>query len=255
MFKLFEKLYEDNPEAVGGAAPEAKPAEQAPAPVEQPQAQEAPPAAEDLKPVSYTDPVAKQVDDLLEAAELSPSKAREAIKGNNGDMTPEIYQALVAKHGEGLAGLLASQMTAAYKEAVDRGNAQQKEVYDFVAEQFKGVTEQSGEESWKELDAWAKDNIDLEKRKELNKIIAQGGMIAKLAVQELVNTFKKSGDFTQEMVGLEGDSTPPTGGGEPLSRAAYGSELDKLLNAGESYDSPKVKALQARRTRGMKAGI
>ncbi|MEH6358734.1 MAG: hypothetical protein V7745_07070 [Pseudomonadales bacterium] len=206
--------------------------------------------------VSYTSSAAKQVSDMITEAGLDSAQARDAINANGGVCTPEIYKALVEKHGEGMASLLSAQMTQVYTEQVDAGTAQDKAIYSQVEDAFKGVTEQSGEETWSELSAWAKTNVSNDDRKELNAVIAQGGMAAKLAVQELVNMFQQSGDYSQEMVGLEGDNVPNAGKGGDLTRQEYNTELDALLAKGQDYStSREVKALQARRARSASRNI
>jgi len=259
MIKLFQVLRNQEPGQDGGA-PNAQPQQQAPAaapitPQQQPAQEQPKPEVAPVK-VTYKDPAAKQVMDMLTKAQLDPAQVRTALTDNDGQVTPEIYQALVTTHGEGMANLLASQMSTMHKAAVEKGQAQNKELYSFLEEKFKDVTTQSGEATFKELDQWAVQNLEAGKVAELNKLIKGGGMGAKLALQELTNTFLASGDFTQEMIGVTGDTAAPTGGGEPLSRAAYAAELAKLRQAGENYEtSPKIRALQARRQRGIKQGL
>lgn len=259
MFKLFQLLRDADPEAAGGApAPAATPA--AETPVQTPAPEQTPPAVAPVEApavkVTYKDPAAKQVADMLSAADLDPSKVRDALADNSGNVTPEIYAALRDKHGEGLTNLLVEQLGSMHKAAIAKGEAQRKEVYDIVEAAFKENTDQPAEQSFAELDAWAKENVDNEERKELNKLIKQGGLGAKFAIESLINKFKSSGDFTQEMSGVDGDTTAPVGGGQGLSRAEYDTELNKALAAGEDYHtSPKIKALQARRQKGMQQGL
>lgn len=226
----------------------------APTPAQEPTPEKAP--KKEPTKVSYTDSAAKQVSDMITEAGLDAAQARDAITANGGKCTPEIYKALVEKHGEGMASLLSSQMTQVHTDQVDASNAQDKAIYTQVADAFKGVTEQSGEETWSELSTWAKANVSNDDRKELNAVIAQGGMAAKLAVQELVSMFQQSGDYSQEMVGLEGDNVPNAGKGGDLTRQEYNTELDVLLAKGHDYNtSREVKALQARRARSATRSI
>lgn len=219
-----------------------------------PPAQE--PATKEPAQVSYTTPAAKQVSDMIVEAGLDAAQARDAVNANGGKCTPEIYKALVEKHGEGMASLLSAQMTQVHTEQVEASTAQDKAIYTQVEEAFKGVTEQTGAETWSELSTWAKTNVSNDDRKELNAVIAQGGMAAKLAVQELVNMFQQSGDYSQEMVGLEGDNVPNAGKGGDLTRKEYNTELDVLLSKGHDYNtSREVKALQARRARSATRNI
>lgn len=214
------------------------------------------PVVKPVAPLNYADPASKQVGSMLKNAGVDPVQARDAITANGGECTPEIYAALVAKHGEGMASLLAGQMVKLHEAGVAKGAAKDEAVYTQVAEAFKDVTEQTGHETWQELSGWAKDNIENEQRKELNAAIAQGGFVAKLAVQELVNAFQKSGDYGQEMIGITGDNVAsvPTGG--DLTRQEYTRELDALLAKGHVYGTSKeINTLDARRTRSAQRGI
>lgn len=246
---------------------EAAPADGSPAPVAAP-APTAPVVAPVVAPIvapvvepkvtpqlNYADPASKQVGTMLADAGVDPIKARDAITANDGHCTPEIYQALVTKHGEGMASVLVGQMQQLHKAGVAKGNAADEAVYTQVAEAFKGITEQSGKETFAELSTWAKDNIDIEQRKQLNAAIAQGGFVAQLAVQELTNAFQQSGDYGQEMIGLEGDNVMAAPKGGDVTRGEYNLELDALLAKGHSYESAPVKALQARRTRSAQRGL
>jgi len=236
------------------AAPEAAPTPAAVAPVAvAPAPAEAPKAAPQL---NYKDPASKQMGTMLSDAGIDPVLARDAVTANNGQCTPEIYAALVTKHGEGMASLLAGQMTQLHTAGVEKASTADQAVYTQVEEAFKGITEQGGKETFGELAGWAKENIPNDQRKELNAAIAQGGFVAKLAVQELVNAFQQSGDYSQDMVGLEGDNVPNAPQGGDLSRQEYNSQLDALLAKGHVYgQSVEINTLDARRTRSAQRGI
>ena len=258
--KLFQLLMEaagsDGAPSGGGQTPTQETTPKAPA-KEEPKAEvpKVVPAKEEPKKVetpqvTYTDPVAKQVSDMLTSAGLDSAKSRDAITANGGKCTPEIFAALVEKHGEGMATLLSNQMTQIHTEGVTKASEQDQAIFSQVADAFKGVTEQTGEQTWGELSGWAKENVSNDDRKELNAVIAQGGMGAKLAVQELVSLFQQSGSYSQEMVGLEGDNKPNAPKGGDLSRNEYNTQLDALLAKGHDYNtSQEVAALQARRQR------
>lgn len=233
---------------------EAPPATQTPAPATPPVVA---PVIETVKPeLNYKNPAAKQVGDMLKDAGVNPTQARDAVAANGGNCTPEIFQALAAKHGEGMAGLLASQMTQLHSAGVDKAKAHDQAVYTQVQEAFKGTTEQTGEQTWGELQGWARENISKEDQAELNKALKQGGFVTKLAVQELVKAFQESGDFSQEMVGVEGDNLPAASAGGDITRQEYNVELDALLAKGHDYNNSKeVKALQARRARSASRNI
>ena len=244
------------PAPAGGApevAPVAAPAAVAPVvtPVVAPVAVTAP-----VTNVTYKDPAAKQVAGMLSDAGVDPVLARDAITANQGNVTPEIYAALSAKHGEGMASLLVGQMKQLHTDGVNAGNTADQAVYDQVAESFKGVTEQSGKETFAELKTWASTNIGDADRKELNAAIQQGGLVAKLAIQELTNMFQQSGDYGQEMIGIAGDNLPSAPAGGDLTAREYSAALDALSDKGHIYgESREMADLDRRRTRSAQRSI
>ena len=85
---------------------------------------------------------------------------------------------------------------------------------------------------------------------------AQGGIAAKLAVQELISVFKASPEFSQAADLEVADSLSQDYKGKPLDKAGYNSELRKLIAAGHSYESsPEIKALNKRRMQSRNRGI
>jgi len=121
------------------------------------------PAAATAQPV-----VAQPVVAVEQPAKVVSTSEREALNGfieeaglgiqdtisqvtKDGTVSPAILKALVDKHGERVAALLASQMetlaTVSKAEAAKRDQT----IYSLVENEFKGVTEQSGKDSWNEL--------------------------------------------------------------------------------------------------------
>ena len=202
-----------------------------------------------------------QVTGLIEKAGLDMQDVAKYAKANDGKVDLETMVALQEKHGDAVASLIADQIksihTVQSKATTERENA----VFDQVKEAFADITsdpEQTGESMWTELATWSKDNVSNEHRNEINKLLGQGGLAAKLAVQELTNAFKESLG-TQEFQDadlLTGESlTPQSGGGELTSRE-YNTELNKLTKNGHQYgESREIAALDARRMKSRKRGI
>lgn len=211
---------------------------------------------QEAPPKSQTDEKLGKVSGLVEQAGLTMKEVAAIAKANDGKLDLTTMVALTEKHGEAVAGLIADQIKDIHTQRTSEAKLRDKEIFDQVAEAFKDTTEQSGEETWKELAGWAKDNIPTETRAEINKLLAQGGLAAKLAVQELTVAFKESqatAEF-QDADLLEADTTPKTSGGM-LSKQDYNRELNKLLAAGHDYDhSADIARLNARRTKSIKSG-
>ncbi len=265
-------------EATGGTPPAAAPASNAPA-------EATPPVAPAASPDAVAEPVAdkptgkptetptdtpvevankpkiegteaQQVHALVKDAGLNPTEVSKYLGENEGKISPAMLVELQAKYGDSVATMLAGQLEGIYTKQVEAAAAKDKVVFDFVAEQFAGVTEQSGEETWKELAGWAKTNIENDTRKELNALISQGGLAARLAVQELTVAFKGQPAQQQDADLVPADNFANTGKTQAIDKAGYNRELNKLLNAGHSYESsPEIAQLQRRRQKGLNSGI
>lgn len=199
-----------------------------------------------------------QVTTLVEAAGLDMKEVAKVAKENDGKLDLETMVALKEKHGDVIAELIADNVTSIHKEQLDAANKRDQEVYDFVLDQFKdSVTEEdTGKSVWGELSGWAKDNVSTEHRSELNKLLAQGGLAAKLAAQELVSAFKAAQGTQefQEAELIEGDSTPKGSGGF-ISKSDYTRELRELQAKGHVYgESREIAQLDARRAKSIAAG-
>ena len=208
------------------------------------------------KEVTFDTSRIDQIGTLLTEAGLTPEDVTKEIAKEKGQITPEIYKALVDKHGEAAAGLVKEQLEGVYKNYVEVGKANDAAVYSQVQEAFQGITEQSGEQTFAELKQWASKNIDKETRAELNTMLQKGGMQATFAINHLVEKFKGSDDFTQPAQLLEGDGFSDTSNVKPLTKKEYQTEFRKLEAAGEVYgESEKLRQLDRRRQQGINRGL
>jgi len=207
-----------------------------------------------------------QVTGLIEKAGLNMKEVAEYAKANDGKVDLETLVALKEKHGDAVASLIADQIKGIHTEQSKAATARDTAVYDQVKEAFKGITsdpDQSGESMWTELATWTKGetegqpNVSNEHRTEINKMLAQGGLAAKLAVQELTTAFKESigtQEF-QEAELLDGDKTPSTND-KSITKSEYNTELNKLTRSGHQYgESREIAALDARRMKSIQRGI
>lgn len=194
------------------------------------------------------------VNSLVLDAGLTAQEINEAFAKSEGKTTAEIKEKLVEKHGEAVGELLAQQLETQYKTATEAAKAKDQAVYDQVAKEFEGVTEQSGEDSWKELATWSKENVPNDVRKELNTLLQQGGLAAKLAVRELSELYKEN-NFAQDAKLMEADGAGDTNV-EILDKATYDREVRKLMNEGHDYaTSPKIQQLKRNRTKAINRGM
>jgi DNA-binding transcriptional ArsR family regulator len=198
---------------------------------------------------------AKGVEGFLKEAGLTPSKVAAEI-ATNGDVTPDILRKLEEKHGPNVAGLVADQLRSLNEATQSQINSQNTEIFNTVAEAFKDVTQQDGSQTWNELSNWAKQNVPNTEREEINKLLAQGGLSAKLAVNELVSRFKSSDSYVQPLDREQGDKLTNDFGTPALDKDGYDRELRKLLDEGHNYaTSPQIQQLQKRRMKSMNRGM
>lgn len=201
-------------------------------------------------------PVSTQVENLVTAAGLDPAEVAKLVNENQGKLTPALMKALVDKHGEAVASIVADQLSGFYKTNSEKATKRDEAVFSQVAEAFTGITEQTGKETWGELAAWAKKNVPSNERAEINNILAQGGMATKLAVTELITRFKESDSFVQQAELLTGDASAVGGNVKPISRTEYTNELRKLEANGHVYGkSQEMAVLDKRRAAGMSRNI
>ena len=199
---------------------------------------------------------AEQVRSFLTDAGLVPADVAAAVTENNGEVTPEILKALVEKHGEGVASLIKDKLTNLHQSNVTASKAADSKIFTQVEKAFEGMTKQSGSDTFKELATWAKDNMSTADRGDINKLLAQGGKAAELAVNSLVQSFKQSDSFVSTPAKLlVADDTTSEYGGKPLDKAGYDRQLRKLMNEGHDYDtSPEIASLNSRRSKSLKRG-
>ena len=253
-FSKQEEEQGGQPSTPTGAAPVAPVVDPVTAPVVAPVVD---PVVAPVPTVTYKSSAALQLAEMVTAAGMNPSEVLKVVQGNEGKATPEIYAALSAKHGEGMAALLTGQMTQLHETNVSASTAADKAIFSQVEKAFEGVTKQTGEETFKELSTWAKTNLDEAKVSEMNALIKQGGMGAKLAIQELTNAFTQSGDYVQPAQLMEGDNTPNSDGkGGDLTRQEHNEEVRKLIAKGHQHStSREIAALGRRRSKSMSRGI
>ncbi len=274
--RSFNRVYQEeaSPEGAqgGGASPEVKqddwkndprldengnPKEEQPK--EEPKAepkQEPEAKVEETQEFDFSAPVVDRVSKLIEDAGLVPQDVAKDVTANDGKVSEELAKKLAEKHGDTVASLIMDKLESFHQANVTKAQARDKAVFEQVQEAFKGVTDQDGAETWKELSTWAKENVPNEERAQINKLLQQGGLAAKYAVDDLVNRFKGSDTFTQEASLEEADATADARGLVPLSRKEYSDAFRKLELAGHVYgQSQEMAKLDRQRQMGMQRGI
>jgi hypothetical protein len=199
---------------------------------------------------------AERVRPFLEEAGLTPSEVATAVTSANGEVSIEIMQKLVEKHGEGVAGLIADKLKGLHTSNVTAAKAADGKIFDQVKSAFKDITDQSGADTFKELATWAKKALPVADREEINGLLRQGGKAAELAISSLVDSFKKSDSFISQPAKLvAGDNSVNEYGSKPLDKSGYNRELRKLMDNGHNYEtSPEIASLNSRRTKSIARG-
>jgi hypothetical protein len=209
----------------------------------------------DTKEPIVTKDTNTQVNQFLTDAGLQSDKVVQEMV-DSGELSIDSMKALVEKHGEAVATLIVDKLKGLHEQSVKAATERDQAVFKQVEEAFKGLTDQTGEQTWEELSGWAKANVPNAERAELNAMLQGGSLQAKLAIDYLVNTFKKSDAFSQPAELLGAESVSEDYGLKPLSRNEYLRELNVLLAKGHDYNtSPEIRQLEARRQKGMSRGI
>ena len=129
-------------------------------------------------------------------------------------------------------------------------------IFDKIKEAFADFTEQSGEESWKEINVWAGQNLEAQTRKDINELLQQGGYAAELAVNDLIQRFKTSNGMSVDAQLMNATQANNTGGLQPLSKVAYGEMFRKLEAEGHVYgQSKEMEKLDRQRQLGIEQGL
>lgn len=195
---------------------------------------------------------ANQIEGFLEEAGLKPVEVAKLVSENDG-ITPEILKALIDKHGESVANLIADKIKGLHESSKNAAKERDAALFEQVHEAFNDS--QGGEATFRELATWAKTNIDNKDRIEINGMLAKGGLAAKLAMQELITTFKESNDYTQEAQLEIADGVSDLSSGQALDKKSYQKELRKLKTTGHVYgESKEMEALDRRRMKAIKRG-
>lgn len=190
-----------NPKPEPSSKDEIKPVDDVKAPLEENEE----PATKDTTDWSKLEGV-KKLEKFLVDAGLTPSAVTKDVIENGGKITPELLKTLEEKYGAGVAALITDQVLDLYKRGQELVKAEETAIFKLVADEFKDLTQQDGSATFEELKAWSKDNIDNDKRKELNKLLAAGGFQAELAVKYLAATFKGSTTFESPATLITADS-------------------------------------------------
>jgi len=212
---------------------------------------------EDAKPLpKFDSSAAEQVRPFLEDAGLTPSEVAMAVTEANGEVSIDIMKKLVEKHGEGVAGLIKDKLANLHQSNVTAAKAADNKIFTQVQDAFKGITEQTGADTFKELATWAKTNLPVADREEINGLLRQGGKAAELAIDSLVQSFKKSDSFISQPAKLvEGGNSVNEYGSKPLDKSGYNRELRKLMDNGHNYEtSPEIAQLNSRRSKSIARG-
>ncbi len=197
----------------------------------------------------------EQLTQFFNHADITSAQVEQELKAF-GKLTDGTLKLLVDKHGEATANLVAQNMQAVYTQKVAANQANTNTVYALLKEQFSDMTEQTGAETYAELQTWAKQNLGNEQRQQIASMLNQGGLATELAVGQLVTLFKASNGVQQKASVLDGVNVAPNAGtGSNLTVSQYADELAKLTKTGVPYDSPQAELLKQRRNASRKRGI
>ena len=151
---------------------------------------------------------------ILTDAGFDPSTVMERINANDGEVSVELYNELVAKTSKGQADVLVSGFKTEVSNIETAQVAENQKVYEAVG----------GEETWNKKAEWTKteeSGLTSEAAKEYTAMLQAGGVQAQLAAKALKEAYVSSPGFTADPNLVPGDSTPPAKGLELISRTQY----------------------------------
>lgn len=232
-------------------------------PVQQQQFQQQPVQQPQQQPQFSDDQVAAinsaqgQLNQFFVSAGITSAQVEQEFQAF-GKLTDGTRKALVDKHGEATANLVANQYTTTYqqKQAADQQNV--TAVHNLMLAEFKDVLSptDTGESVWAELDGWARTNIPVAEREQLNEQLDKGGLAAELAIKHLVTKFKSMNGMEQSAAVLDGNNlSSVAASGQDLTITQYNDEMAKLQSKGIGYDSPQAEALKQRRQVSRNRGV
>jgi len=198
---------------------------------------------------------AKGVEDLITGATLVPAELIARADLESGELSVADKAKLIEVHGDAIAGLIEGNIGKMITDMKAMGEARNEVVYTQLTEEFKGITDQSGADSWKELSGWFKANVASAERAELNKMLSAGGVSARLAVSDMVRTYKEKSGFTVEAELMDTSTSASKTDGGLISKVDYLNELEALERKGHVYgQSKEMQRLDNRRTRSIAQG-
>lgn len=209
--------------------------------------------------VQASNDVTTQTQAFLDAAGVTRSQVEQELSAT-GSLSEATRQALVAKHGEGVTNLIANNVQSIYQSAKTTAQNVLNERYSYVQEAFKDMTQQTGQDTFRELTSWWMDNdpatgqprMDNQTRAMYNKMLKAGGAEAKLALDNLIKGFRESNGAPQEQAfQVEGNNNSGLGGSSTmLSASEYYKQYDAIVRK-EGENSPKLRQLDAQMTRSL----
>ena len=110
-------------------------------------------------------------------------------------------------------------------------------------------------DNWKQLTAWARENLSETELQDYIEMVGQGGRKAKLAAKDLLSQYEEAGNTSFEV----GTTVPKKGGKstttsiQPMSRIEYYEAMEKAKREGKLTESMNQK-LWKQRQAGIKAG-
>lgn len=262
--------------AAGAPAAPTPPAAPAPDPAGTPApAPAAAPAEAKPDPVTLAEPEAKPTPDPDTSAEftydpsgdasldialgfigkLGYSNAHPAVQAAMAGDWSVIKAELAVKGVQGGAEMLEIAQQGS-KRLIEAAATRDKETREYAEKLCQGA------ENFKAVTTWAKANLPQADKDWFNASVSQGGIAAQAAIDKLTQSYLSANKFDKTpanpVSGNAASATPGFGDSGPITRAQYTEGLAALRQAAGGRDimgSDQLKALEARRVAGMRAGL
>ena len=184
---------------------------------------------------------------LLQNAGMTPEETKALVFDalQAGDISKIDRDALVEKVGKEKTTLVMAGFTSFLNDAKAKAETILKDVHTTVG----------GEDNWKAVTTWAKENVSEADLAEYRSMIDAGGAQARFAASELASKYNGDANNTTLDAGAQeitGDSKPQSSG-RTLSKLEYVAEMEKAHDNGAS--PAVIEEIKAARARGRAKGI
>lgn len=201
------------------------------------------------------DETVDRIGKLTTVAGINPESLIEELLDNNNAFTEDTIKKLRDKHGNEVTDLLLKEVKELHNKNMEKIEADNQGVYNAITNVF-GLDPEKGKEAWTELAQWTKGNLPETVTKELSVMLSNGGLMARLAAQEMANHYLEVNGGKKNSVSIKPDLERGNGNGGNKGFISKEEFLVKKRELEKKYgsNSQEVARLRNLRRQSMEAG-